>query len=376
MPRPPSDQGPLPEDPPRSDSHVARSSWLLSLPGVAPLLRLPLFYKIVIGNAVIVALGASLGTAITLRSARVAPSLSPLQLIGLFTVAGLLISTLVNTILVRLALRPLAQLEATAERVKQDDLEARAPDSPVADARLARLVHLFNEMLDTVSLDRSRLRSLALRAFEAEEAERSRIARELHDGSAQDLALLMVRIEVAAKSLARDEDRSILDEIRQEAHKILEGLRRTARGLRPPELSELGVSAALQSHARLVRETTDLIVHFTADPVEPCLSHQESLAIYRVVQEALSNVVRHARASEVHIRVSHEPERIVAEVRDDGIGFDVEEQVGRSERGLGLFGMQERAAYVGGRVVVESEPGSGTRVQMEIPCVHDAEGGM
>ncbi|MFQ5689428.1 MAG: sensor histidine kinase [Gemmatimonadota bacterium] len=342
------------------------------------LLRIPLFYKIVLGNAAIVVLGAAVGTMLTLRMARVHPGAPPLELVSAFIAVGLVVSMAVNGLLVRLALRPLTELEVAAERVKDLDLAARVPLSIFADAKLARLIRLFNQMVESLAESRRGLRELAIRAFEAEERERSRIARELHDGTAQALALLLVQIEIAMKRLGREGcEAAHLGEVRRLAQQTLQDVRRTARGLRPPELAELGVAAALQAHARLVEETTGLEVDFAADPVEPCLSSQAKLAVYRVVQEALSNVVKHADASSVRIRITHEPREIVAEVIDDGHGFDVAAASRRAEGSLGLFGMRERAAYVGGRVSVESRPAGGARVRMTIPCVHeDDPGGM
>jgi signal transduction histidine kinase len=143
-------------------------------------------------------------------------------------------------------------------------------------------------------------------------------------------------------------------------------LNRIARGLRPPALEGVGVQAALRGHVRTRLSETDLDADVEIDPVSELLGEDEKLVLYRVVQEAITNVVRHAQASRVTLRVFEEKGTLVAEVIDDGKGF-VFEEVESGTRGLGLLGMRERAGSVGGRVSVSSELGEGTRIQLELP---------
>lgn len=332
------------------------------------LFRVPLFYKILIANAAIVILGAIAGTAATLEFVRAEPGQSPLALIVLLAITGVAATVLVNALILRLALSPLALLEQTAARVQSGDLEARAPLSRIGDPELDRLTRTFNGMLDTLATYQQRLRDIAARALNAEEEERKRIARELHDETAQVLAALLIRLRLA-RGISDPEARdTMFEEMRREIDAALEGIRRFARGLRPPALDELGLVAALESYARGLQDSVGLAVRIDADALDGLLTPQAELALYRIVQESLSNVIRHAGATEARVRLIHRDGTVTAIIEDDGRGFPVEEALeGGNDGGLGLFGMQERAAYVGGRVEIRSRIGAGTRVKAEIP---------
>jgi two-component system sensor histidine kinase UhpB len=327
------------------------------------LLRVPLFYKILIANAALVLFGALLGSTLTASYVRASPRGSIVDLASAFALAGVGATVLVNAVILRLALQPLELLERSAARVQAGDLDARAPLSPMADRELEQLTRTFNGSLDAASAYRERLREVAARALYAAEEERKRIARELHDETAQLLAALLIRIRIVRKASDPEALEVLLDDMRREIGAALEGVRRFARGLRPPALDELGLIPAIESHIRSVSEVAGFPVRLEAEPVE--LSPEAELAVYRIVQEALSNVVRHAGATRAVVRLRREPEQLVASVEDDGTGFDVARV--RSAGGLGLFGMSERAAYLGGRVEVKSAPGGGTRVRAEIP---------
>jgi two-component system, NarL family, sensor histidine kinase UhpB len=334
---------------------------------VRALLRVPLFYKILIANAVIVLIGAILGTLATTEFLRTEPGHSPTELVVGLALAGVGVTVLVNALILRVALRPISQLERTAAQVHAGNLDARAPLSPVADRELERLTRTFNAMLDAMAAYRQRVRDVAAHALNAEEEERKRVARELHDETAQALTALLIRLRLGRGIDDPTERAEFLEEMRREISDALEGVRRFARGLRPPALDELGLVPALEAHARGLVESVGLPVRIEADPVAGVLSPQAELALYRIVQEALSNAVRHARADQVVVRISRTPGSVVALVEDDGVGFAPAEVMGRDGRGLGLFGMQERAAYVGGQVEITSRPGRGTKVRANIP---------
>jgi two-component system sensor histidine kinase UhpB len=330
-------------------------------------LRVPLFYKILIANAAIVVLGAVAGTAITLAYLRSGhPGFSTPAFVSLLALAGVVVTVLVNALILRLALSPLELLEQTAAQVQAGDLDARVPSSPVADRELERLSVTFNGMLDSLESYRQRLRDVAARALAAEEEERKRIARELHDDTAQALAALMLRLRVARGQGDRAARDRMLDELRGEIGEALERIRRFARGLRPPALDELGLVPALESHARTISEAAGIPVRVEADAVEGLLGPEAELALYRIAQEAVSNAVRHAGARSVQVRIEPTERSVVLTVSDDGRGFDVEEMRVGERPGLGLFGMEERAAYLGGQVEIASEPGGGTVVRATI----------
>lgn len=215
--------------------------------------------------------------------------------------------------------------------------------------------------------DRKRLRDFSEGALRSVEEERQRIARELHDDTAQRLATLLLRIRVLCRVQDEEERLEGLEQVRAEILETAEGVKRIARGLRPPELADVGLSSALQAHLRGVRESTGLDVEAEIEEVGHLLSDEAQLALYRIVQESLSNVVRHSGADVARVVVRSRAGGVEARVEDGGRGFSrarVEEEGG----GLGLVGMRERAVMLGGRVTVDTTPGEGTRVKIELPA--------
>jgi len=213
--------------------------------------------------------------------------------------------------------------------------------------------------------ERMQLRAFGQGAIRAAEEERRRISRELHDDTAQRLAALLVHLRLVGLEEVGERRTTLMEELREGLQEVAEGVRRIARGLRPPSLEDAGVVAALQAHIRNLFESQTIETSFDAGAVDQLLTEDGKLVLYRVVQEALSNVVRHSGAATVNIAVHAEGSEVVAVVEDDGEGFD-DRRVGKGA-GLGLLGMKERAASVRGSVQVESAPGGGTRVRLSIP---------
>jgi two-component system, NarL family, sensor histidine kinase UhpB len=329
------------------------------------LLRVPLFYKILVANALILSAVLAAAGWLTLGARN--------GDVGLFLLlfgGGLVVSVVINAVILRLALLPLQSLQRTAEQVQGGDLGARVEASELADPDLERLMETFNTILESGDVYRRRLRDIAARALNATEEERKRIARELHDGTAQTLAALRVRLRVARAAEDAEVRSQLLEKIGTELGEATEEIRRIAQGLRPPALDMLGLAPAIESFARGIGDTTGLDVVTEITPVEDLLAPEAELALYRIVQEALSNVSRHSSAQRVTIRLGRSGRAVVASIEDDGRGFAVADEM--SSRGLGLFGMQERAAYVGGSVDIESEPDRGTRIRATIPMVETA----
>lgn len=215
--------------------------------------------------------------------------------------------------------------------------------------------------------ERRRLRDFGAGALRAAEDERQRIARELHDDTAQHLATLMVMLRVWERAGVDDDWADHLEDVRTQLEACADSVRRIARGLRPPELEDAGLVAALRSHARLAQESFGIRVDVDAVPVEALLDTDSRLILYRVVQEAVSNALRHGNPSRVSIAVNSRDGDVFTEVADDGKGFDPR-NVGSADRGggLGLMGMRERAAMVGGSILIESQPGEGTTVRLRL----------
>jgi len=214
--------------------------------------------------------------------------------------------------------------------------------------------------------ERKRLRDFSEGVLQATEDERRRIARELHDDTAQRLAALILRVRMLAEEPDAESRSSLLSQIREEIVETAEGVKRMARGLRPPELGDVGLAAAIQSHLRGLREGTGFDVEAEIGLVDPFLGSNECLVIYRIVQEALANVMRHADVAGARLTLGVDDASVFAEVSDSGQGFDLERSSdGRG--GLGLLGMQERATMIGGRLTIETAPGEGTRIRIDLP---------
>jgi signal transduction histidine kinase len=219
---------------------------------------------------------------------------------------------------------------------------------------------------------RKRLRDFGAGALRASEDERARIARELHDDTAQRLATTLLRLRILERMVEGEERLEVIEELRESLQQTAEGVRRIARGLRPPELQDAGLATALRSYARSLLDGRGLKVDLDVEPVDEYLTADGKLVVYRVVQEALNNVSRHADASAARVLLRKSGGHIVAEVEDEGRGFSPH-RVQNDGGGLGLLGMQERAAMVGGLVTVDSRPGEGTRVVIRVPVEIERE---
>lgn len=214
---------------------------------------------------------------------------------------------------------------------------------------------------------RSGARALAARILSAQEAERVRVSRELHDDTGQALTLILVRLQLI-EDLTRDpEVRHELSELRQLVVDTLDGVRRLAVQLGPSVLEDLGLCSGLEWLADRVREETGLRVELELLCEDDGIPAPLAIAIFRVAQEALTNIVRHAKAKHVTLRLSDDDGRLGLDIVDDGVGFDVAVARARPAASIGLFGIAERVALVGGTFDISSTPGVGTRVHVRVP---------
>jgi len=217
-----------------------------------------------------------------------------------------------------------------------------------------------------VELARSQqaLQQLSARLVDAQEAERRAISRELHDEVGQSLGALLVDIGRLSTTLSRDhpETRTELDNLKSVAERTFQTVRNMALLLRPSMLDDLGLAAALEWQGREVSRRSEIEVSVESESVPEDLPDEYKICLYRIVQEALNNAVRHSGARNAKVAVERLAESIVVRVTDDGRGFDPVRL-----RGMGILGMEERVKRLGGTLRVESEPGRGATLTAELP---------
>jgi signal transduction histidine kinase len=233
----------------------------------------------------------------------------------------------------------------------------------VTSRRLRRLERQAEARYREVEDARRELRKLSNLLVAAQEEERRNLSRELHDEIGQAMSAMLVelgRLEAAAPDGEVQHDR--LASVRRMAEESVAMIRNMALLLRPSMLDDLGLVPALRWQAREVTRRTNLRVKLVADEISDDLLDSHRTCVYRVVQEALNNCVKHSQATQVRVTVRQDPDGLTVSVQDDGIGFDPHQ-----EKGLGLLGMQERVERLGGLFRIESEPGQGSILSIRLP---------
>jgi two-component system, NarL family, sensor histidine kinase UhpB len=280
---------------------------------------------------------------------------TPSELVILFI--GLLAMLVADLVLLRRAFGPLRRLAAVMGAVDPGAPGRRAEPAPSAGREVVALAEALNAMLDRLEAER---RDSGRRALAAQEGERARIARELHDEVGQTLTAVALRAERAA---AEGSDQAqALSEIAQTVLVSLEDLHRIGRELRPEALDDLGLVNALIALCSRISQQSGLRIARELDWHLPQLPAEVELVIYRVAQEALTNALRHAGGTELRISLLLAGDRVVLRVSDNGSGLK------RLDRGSGLEGMRERAMMVDAELELRSEPGRGTEVVLSVPC--------
>jgi two-component system, NarL family, sensor histidine kinase UhpB len=318
---------------------------------------LPLFWRVFGSNGAVLAL-AFLGLVFAPVTVSVPPTATELVVL----VAGLVCLAALDLALLRPAFRPLNELVETMRR--HDPLSPGKRVRVDGGPAIVALAQTFNEMLDRLESER---RDSARRALLVQEGERRRIARELHDEVGQTLTGVMLQVEGLAGTIP-DELREQLDELRETARQGTEEVRRIVRQLRPEALEDLGLQSALAALATAFSEHARIPIERRLEHGPP-LSEEHELVVYRVAQEALTNVARHADATAVELRLERIDERVILTVRDDGRGLPSD--VSRSSHGI--LGMRERAMLIGAQFSITTPRGGGTEVRLSVP-LHAATG--
>jgi len=311
-----------------------------------------LAWRVVVLNSVVVVVATLL---LALGPATVSAPVHARELLVLL--AGLTVTLGANLVLVRRTFGPLEHLTRLMHKVDPLVPGRRLHIEGGGAREIEDLAEAFNAMLARLEDER---RESGRRALRAQEAERRRIARELHDELGQTMTGVLLRIDEAI----REPEAADLEEAREDVRRSLDDVRRIARDLRPDTLAELGLRSALSGLAVRLQRQTGLAVERRLDDDLPPLGEDAEIVVYRVVQEALTNVARHAGAERVVIALGRDDEAVTLTVDDDGRG--VPAHVGREARGI--TGMRERALLVRGRLTVGHSPLGGTRVTLRIPA--------
>lgn len=264
---------------------------------------------------------------------------------------------------------------SSPERRLEETLPASVPRPPLG-CTLCDNAGFVGEVLDDLgaALDEARIyhgqiQEMSSRILTAHEEERKRIARELHDDTAQAITSILVRLRLLEHSAEREEVLKNVEELRELTAGALDSVRRMAMDLRPASLDDLGLVPALQSYAEKFSQTTPVAVSVEAEGLGRRLPRDVELVLYRVFQEALTNVSRHASANTALVQLTRGRNEVTLVIEDDGDGFDPEDLSPTQGTGLGLFGMRERLTLVGGVVEVESEKGKGTKIVARVPVL-------
>jgi two-component system, NarL family, sensor histidine kinase UhpB len=275
---------------------------------------------------------------------------------ALIIVCGLVITLMANALLLR---RVVAPLERLAQRMESVDLLRPGQRLPVDRSdEIGRVLGAFNRMLDR--LERERQQS-GRRVLDAQEAERIGIARDLHDEVGQLLTGALLQLNSVAESAPAH--RQEIDEARQAVRGALDEVRRISSELRPEMLEHLGLVSALTELSTTFARVSGVLVEREFDASLPTLAPDTELAVYRIAQESLTNVARHAQASRVRITLERGHDSVVLRMVDDGRGFD-----GVPEEHGGLRSMRERALLVEGALAIKSGAQGGVELRLEVPA--------
>ena len=270
--------------------------------------------------------------------------------------------------------QPILTLVEAAKAVGQRDFTRRV--ERWADDEIGELSDAFNRMTaDLANAEAERQEREQLRAhyvsgvIAAQEDERKRIARELHDSTSQSLSSLLIGLKALTNVYTDAEAERRVEELRAVAARTLEDVHSMALQLRPSVLDDLGLPEALKRQVSDWKKRTDLNIDLAITGLDDTrLPPAIETALYRITQEALTNIVRHAEADTASIFIERQSDKVLAIIEDDGQGFDAS-MIDRNDGHLGLYGIRERAELLSGHLEIESEPAQGTSLFIEIPLV-------
>ncbi|AGA59829.1 histidine kinase [Thermobacillus composti KWC4] len=271
-------------------------------------------------------------------------------------------------------------------KARRDELQQRIKTVEVSVERAETISSQINVVLEYLSGDLNQVtrilesaknrQLIGLKIILAQEEERKRMAREIHDGPAQSLANLVLRTEIAERMLVKQEFQLVqeeLMELKSQVRSGLEEIRKIIFNLRPMALDDLGLVPTLRKFVQDFEEKTKIRAVFETSGRELRMPSAMEAAVYRLVQEAFSNALKHASPTYVSLEMTFYPKRVLVVIQDNGVGFDVEQTMGRSKTSshYGLIGMHERVELLNGKIDIESARGQGTKITISIPVSTD-----
>lgn len=331
--------------------------------------RTPILYRIAIGNAFVIALGAVGGTLIVRH---LADQAADPWLILLFLAVGTFLSVVINFWIIKNAMRPLNDLNSLVEQVQSGSSKIDPQFLEPTDPDISQLCTTLDSLVRQLNERNLELRALSKQAIDALEEERKQIALTLHDDTGQSLSMIIINLERLENQIPveySDQHRK-LAETRQLAQAALANLRKIVFGLRPTILDDLGLLPAIRWYARTNLEEAGIVVEISGDGEFDSLPLQVNSTLFRIAQEAINNVVRHSKATSTEISLTNTGTNVILEVKDDGQGFNprtIREHALQSQH-FGILGMQERAELIGGSIALKSQLNGGTQVHIEVPC--------
>jgi signal transduction histidine kinase len=298
----------------------------------------------------------------------IAPAQIALRPVTIIVVVGLVVVAGIVSVGVRRVTDPIQNLVVQSRQVAAGDYDAQVQLSRIKEIR--ELGMAFNDMVGQIRKYRAGVRQYVADITRTQEEERKRIARELHDDTVQSLIAMGQRIELVKEMMDDpDEGRARLSELRTMVTGAIASVRQFSRDLRPLTLEDLGLIAAMQYQLNQLAQTDGIEVNLTVEGEAEGLPAEMEVAIYRILQEALNNVRKHAHATRVNVLAQFTPREIKLTIFDNGRGFEVPESLTdfASNGSFGMMGLQERAMLFEGDIYVQSTPGQGTTVQLTMP---------
>ena len=330
--------------------------------------RTPIFYRIAIGNALIIIIGAIVGTILTRLLTNISATLWHFVL---FASIGILISLALNIFILQAALQPLRGLRRTVNRLQAGQPIVNQLAFNDTDPDVYQLTKTLDSLITQLENSNQQLRMLSDRAINAQEEERKRIARSLHDDTGQSLSSLIINLERLEKHLPADGNEIVerLRALRKMASSNLDSLRTIIYNLRPAILDDLGLLPAIRWFARTNLEEAGIQVELEFLDDLPSLPQALATTLFRITQEGVNNIIRHSQARKAIISLGLAENEVYLKITDDGHGFDPAQLSTEAihMQHWGLIGIQERVELARGKMSIHSDPQHGTVLMINLP---------